>query len=82
MRARYSSRVYRRCIRSSTRVEPDWTGRCTWSQITGLASMASTIDLPKSRGWLVAKRTRFKPGVSATRASRPAKSWPAGEGSR
>ena len=29
MRRMYSSRVYRRCMRSSTRLEPDCTGRCT-----------------------------------------------------
>ena len=41
------------CMAASTLVEPDCTGRCTWSQMVSLESMASTMSLPKSRGWEV-----------------------------
>ena len=52
---------------SSTRVEPLCTGRCTWSQRVGTASMASTMSRPKSRGCEVVKRTRRMPGNFAHR---------------
>gem|GEM_PF-6820013 len=45
-------------------MEPDWTGRWTWSQRVGTASMASTISLVKSRGCEVVKRTRWIPETS------------------
>ena len=42
-------------------MQPDWTGRWTWSQRVGTASMASTMSRVKSRGWEVVKRTRWMP---------------------
>ena len=73
IRSRYHSGVYSRAIASSTRAEPDCTGRCTWSQSVGTRSIASTISRVKSRGWLVMKRTRRMPGTSPTAASNSAK---------
>src|SRR6202051_4911417 len=35
MRSRYQSRVYSRFIAFNTRLEPDCTGRCTWSHSAG-----------------------------------------------
>ena len=52
-------------MRSSTAVEPDCTGRCTWLQSEGLWSMASMMSLTKSRGCEVVKRTRRMPGTCA-----------------
>src|SRR5579859_1060412 len=39
IRSRYQSRVYSRAIAFSTRVDPDCTGKCTWSHKVGNASM-------------------------------------------
>ncbi len=46
-------------------VEPDCTGRWTWSQSVGVASMASTMSRVKSRGCEVVKRTRRMPAMLA-----------------
>ena len=43
MRSRYQSRVYSRAMALRTAVEPDCTGRCTWSQSVGKASIAFSI---------------------------------------
>jgi len=48
--SRYSPREYVRCIALSTFVEPDCTGKCTWSQIFGCDSIASTMSFSKSLG--------------------------------
>ena len=44
---------------------PDWTGRWTWSQRVGVASMAWTMSRVKSRGCEVVKRTRWMPVMFA-----------------
>ena len=73
MRSRYQSRVYSRCMALRTAVLPDWTGRWTWSQRVGTASMTSTMSRVKSRGWEVVKRTRWMPLTSPTAARSSAK---------
>ncbi len=50
MRSRYQSLVYSRAIILRMREEPDCTGRWTWSQRVGTASMTSTMSRVKSRG--------------------------------
>ncbi len=67
--SKYSSREYVRCMARSTLVEPDCTGKCTWSQILGSDSIASTMSAVKSLGCEVVNRTRRIPCTSATACS-------------
>ena len=64
-------------------LEPDCTGRWTWSQSVGVASMASTMSRVKSRGCEVVKRTRRMPGTLADGGEQfgEADSRPTGRGS-
>ena len=56
--ARYASTVYPRRIARSIRSDPDWTGRCRYSQTERHSAIARKSSSWASNGWLVVNRTR------------------------